>query len=133
VGGNESESYPPPAPAREDDSSRYVRNSAHLPHLHDRRTTKVSDAAPWEGEAGGRGGLESQPAHVFHDEPPAATEPAFVVDVRDHTSRYERRSGALPHLTDDPDWVSPATAMPQPVRDEKSRRFRRLRRPFRRS
>lgn len=133
MGGNESESYPPAEPARDDDSSRYSRNSAHLPHLHGRRTTEVSDAAPWDGEAGGRADWESQPAHVFHDEPPAASEPAVVVDLRDRTSRYERRSGALPHLTDDPEWVSPASAMPQPVRDEKPRRFRRLRRPFRRS
>lgn len=133
MGGNESESYPPLAPARDGDSSRYVRNSAHLPHPHDRQRTEVSDADPWGGEAGGRGGWAKQPADVFHDEPPAPSEPAVVVDLRDHTSRYERRSGALPHLTDDPEWVSPASAMPQPVRDEKPRRFRRLRRRFRRS
>lgn len=133
MGWNESESYPPPAPARDDDSSRYVRNSAHLPHLHDRQGTQVSDADLWDGEAGGRSGWGDQPADVFHGEPPAPSEPAMVVDLRDHTSRYERRSGALPHLTDDPEWVSPASAMPQPVRDEKPRRFRRLRRPFRRS
>ena len=114
--GKESE----PASGVGDETSRYVRNSAHLPHLLDPWATEEGATLTWQGAD------DLDPAEV--DDP----EPDVVVDLRQATSRYERRSGALPHLTDDPEWVAPTTGLPQPIRDEKPRRFRRLRRPFRR-
>jgi hypothetical protein len=122
VVGKESEPSWVASPAENDETSRYVRNSAHLPHLQEQAPGQEHAVATRDT------GPEADPAV-----PPSADEPRVVIDLRDRTSRYERRSGALPHLTDDPEWVSPLADMPQPIREEKRRGFRRLRPRLRRS
>lgn len=115
--GKESEHSWVASPPEDDETSRYVRNSAHLPHLR---------------EPGHEHAVATRRIDLEVDTVPADG-PRVVIDLRDRTSRYERRSGALPHLTDDPEWVSPVADMPQPIREEKRRGLKRLRPRLRRS
>jgi len=48
------------------------------------------------------------------------------IDLRDndHTSRYVRRSGGLPHLTDDPAWVPAGQDLPKAAAAPKRRILR---------
>lgn len=121
--GKESEASWVAAPAESEEPSRYVRRSAHLPHIREAERKQAEANRRIEAEA------DPTPPAILH----AAEEPQVVIDLREATSRYERRSGALPHLTDDPDWESPVANMPQPIREEKRRGLRRLRPRLRRS
>lgn len=53
------------------------------------------------------------------------SEPDMEIDLRkpDQTSRYVRRSGRLPHLTDDPAWVPAPGDLPRAAEPARERRF----------
>lgn len=58
-----------------------------------------------------------------HQTPEARAEAEIVEIAEFRRSRYERNSGSLPHLGDDPDWTPPTFERPTSISDEGPQRW----------